>query len=208
MKTARKTTKRKVPGKGAAGSGGALRRAVARKGTSEIGPDAVKEATGKTWPEWLRTLDAEGAAKMPHRDIAALVHEKHGLGKWWAQMVTVGYERARGLREKHQRPDGYSVSVSRTMGASAAAAFEAWTNARKRAKWLVEEVEIRKATPNKTVRITWKDTSSVEVRITPKGAAKAQVVVEHSKLKSATAAERTKKYWAERLGELAAVLGA
>jgi hypothetical protein len=54
---------------------------------------AVAAKTGRSWPEWVRLLDADNAAALPHREIAALVHEKHGVGSWWTQMVTVGYER-------------------------------------------------------------------------------------------------------------------
>ena len=68
--------------------------------------DTVRAKTDRTWPEWVRILDAKGATSMPHRDIAVYVHEAHGVSRWWAQTVTVGYERIRGLREKGQRRSG------------------------------------------------------------------------------------------------------
>src|SRR5262245_48354701 len=43
--------------------------------------------TGRTWQEWVHTLDADGASTMPHRDIAAMIHRKHGVGDWWSQAV-------------------------------------------------------------------------------------------------------------------------
>jgi len=59
----------------------------------------------------VRLLDADNAAALPHREIAALVHEKHGVGSWWTQMVTVGYERLKGLRDRGQQRSGaYEVS--------------------------------------------------------------------------------------------------
>jgi hypothetical protein len=66
-----------------------------------VGDDAVQNKTGKTWPEWVATLDAIGAAAMPHRDIATRVYEM-GVPGWWAQNVTVGYERIRGLLAQSQ----------------------------------------------------------------------------------------------------------
>jgi len=66
-----------------------------------IGASAVRKATGKDWQQWFTLLDKAGAAKMPHKDIACLLYQKHKLPGWWAQMVTVGYEQARGMREKH-----------------------------------------------------------------------------------------------------------
>ena len=41
--------------------------------------DKVAAKTGRTWKEWVRVLDADGAADMPHRDIAALLHRKHDV---------------------------------------------------------------------------------------------------------------------------------
>ena len=66
----------------------------------------VKEKTGCTWDRWVEALDSHGAAEMPHREIADLVHKKYKVGDWWSQMVTVGYERIKGLRARGQRRDG------------------------------------------------------------------------------------------------------
>src|SRR5437763_14590432 len=75
---------------------------------------SVKQATGKTWAEWVRILDEAGSTSKPHRDIVRLVHSL-GTPDWWSQMVTVGYERIRGLREKGQRRGGgFEAGKSRT----------------------------------------------------------------------------------------------
>jgi hypothetical protein len=74
----------------------------------------VASKTGRTWQQWVELLDADNAAAMKHRDIAKLVHEKHGVGDWWTQTVTVCYERIKGLRERGQRRDGtYEAGRSR-----------------------------------------------------------------------------------------------
>jgi hypothetical protein len=57
---------------------------------------AVKKATGRDWAAWVKVLDAAGATSKPHREIVKIVN----AGSWWSQMVTVGYERIRGLRDK------------------------------------------------------------------------------------------------------------
>src|SRR6266571_818145 len=66
---------------------------------------AVQKATGRSWRAWVKLLDEAGATSKPHRDI---VHSVSSLGvaDWWSQMVTVGYERVRGLRERGQRRGG------------------------------------------------------------------------------------------------------
>ena len=93
-----------------------------------ISDEAVKSKTGKTWAEWIKVLDKAKAYEMPHKDIAIYLSEKHQVPDWWSQMVTVGYEQARGLREKHERPEGYQISVSKTLGVPVATLYAAWTD--------------------------------------------------------------------------------
>lgn len=69
---------------------------------------AVKTKTGKDWRQWFSILDKAGARKMSHKEIAEYLYRRRGVPDcWWSQMVTVTYEQSRGLREKHQRADGY-----------------------------------------------------------------------------------------------------
>jgi hypothetical protein len=109
---------------------------------------AVAAKTGRTWRQWVDALDADGAAAMTHRDIAAMLHSKHHVGDWWAQTVTVGYERIKGLRERGQRRNGtYEATKSRTYNVPVAALFDAWADHASRRRWLdgVEPV-VRTAT--------------------------------------------------------------
>ncbi len=79
---------------------------------------AVRAKTGKTWKEWVRTLDAVDATAKSHSAIADWIYENHDVSGWWAQMVTVGYERIRGLRDVGQRRGGsYEASKSKTVAA-------------------------------------------------------------------------------------------
>ena len=173
-----------------------------------ISSESVEKATGKGWAQWCRVLDKDKAAAMPHREIAELVAEKHGVKPWWSQMVTVGYEQARGLREKHQKADGFSASASRTYPATMAAAFKAVSDARQRGRWLKETLTVTKATPGKSVRITWGDGTKVAVGFYKAGkrGAKTQVTFQHDKLKNAAAVAKMKKYWAGRLDALGVLL--
>ncbi|MCI0451331.1 MAG: hypothetical protein L0Z51_02940 [Candidatus Latescibacteria bacterium] len=173
----------------------------------------IKDATilaksGKAWAEWVRILDAIDGANLPHRDIASFVHDEHGVDGWWSQSVTVGYERIKGLREIGQRRSGaYEASKSKTLPVRAAVAFDAFVNARTRKKWLADVAfTVRKATPSKSVRITWPDGTDVTVWITPKGE-KCSVAVQHTKLVSRAAQASYKVYWAEKLAALVELLG-
>lgn len=172
-----------------------------------ISTEAVQAKTGKTWAEWLKALDAEGCRKMTHKEIVAVLGGKFGVGDWWGQMLTVGYEQACGLRQKHQNPEGYQVSVSKTIAVPVEALFKAWHDARARKKWLAEPMAISKATPGKSLRLKWGDgKTSVDVNLYVKGEARTQVVVQHSKLKNAKEAAAMKKFWGEALKTLKASL--
>ena len=169
-----------------------------------ISDEAVKKRTSQSWNQWFAILDKAGARKMNHTQIAAYLYKEQKLPGWWAQMVTVGYEQARGLREKHQRPEGYSISVSRVIDVPLSALYHSWADARQRDKWLkVKGIQIRKFTPNKSMRITWSDKkTNLEVNFYNKGKSKAQVVVQHSKFRNAKAVEKMREYWAKKLDSL------
>jgi uncharacterized protein YndB with AHSA1/START domain len=183
-----------------------------KKTSARIGPrmsdEAVKAKTGKTWQQWFTILDKAGGKKMTHQEIVKYLSTDHGVGSWWQQMVTVTYEQQRGRRAQYEKPDGYQISVSRTVAAPVATLYEAFGNSKKRAQWLQEEGLVeRKATANKSMRVTWNDRkTSLEISFLPKGEDKSQVVVQHSKLPNSSAATKMKKYWGEALDRLRAML--
>lgn len=175
-----------------------------------VGSEAVLKATGKAWEDWLKVLDKAGAVTMPHKQIAKLLDEKFGVPGWWSQMVTVGYEQARGLRAVHQKVDGFSASASKTFQANLDRLFTAWSDPALRAVWLPgAPLQVRKASDGKSMRITWTlGNSNVDVGFFSKGADKTVVQVEHSKLSDAEAVAAQKAYWAAGLDRLNAWLAA
>ena len=170
--------------------------------------EAVKAKTGKKWDQWFAILDKAGAKEMSHKDIVKFLNSKHDVGPWWQQMVTVTYEQARGLRDAHEKPGGYQISVSRTVNVPLANLYKAVANEKSRSRWLSEDgLEVRKATANKSMRVTWKDgKTSLEINFYPKGDGKSQVVVQHSKLPDAKAAAKMKTFWGKALDQLREVL--
>ena len=78
--------------------------------------DAVRAKTGRTWKQWVRELDSVDAIAMSHKEIAKHVYDSYDVSGWWAQTVTVGYERIRGLREIGQKCDGSFAQVRPTYG--------------------------------------------------------------------------------------------
>lgn len=169
--------------------------------------ESVKAKTGYTWERWVRALDAAGAADMSHREIARYVYERYEVSGWWAQMVTVGYERIRGLRAIGQRRDGtFEANKSKTFAVPVARLYRAFSHKSTRQRWLPVDLKIRTSVRDKSMRITWDDDTSVEAYFVKKGASKSQVAIQHRKLPSKAAVAEMKEYWGSRLGRLAEVL--
>ena len=171
--------------------------------------DAIlKEKTGCTWERWVKALDQAGASSWSHPTIAKYVGEKYKIPGWWAQTVTVGYERIKGLRAVGQRRDGsFEANKSKTYSVPLNRLYRAFSDARTRARWLPEaELTIRGATREKSMRITWPDQTSVEIGFVRKGDEKSQVTLAHRKLPDRSASNRMKEYWAARLDALKEVL--
>ena len=172
-------------------------------GTSD---EAVTRATGRPWSVWMELLDAAGGREMNHKQLVAQL-DAQGVGPWWRQQVAVAYENSRGLRARHEMPDGYQISRSRTMPVSIERLYDAWLNEEARRRWLPDaDFTVRKATAPKSIRLSWADGSRVNIELNAKGPEKTTVRVQHDKLPDAAAAERMKAYWAAALDNLAATI--
>ncbi len=167
---------------------------------------AVAAKTGRTWAEWAAALDAHGARDLDHTCIASLVRERWPeIGPWWAQTVTVGYERIRGLRQHGQLCNGdFAASKSKTFPVPIATLFAAFGDAR--ASWIGAPTELRTARPGRSMRLTWPDGTIVAIGFTDKGPNKSAVSIQHTKLESAARRGAEKQAWAERLARLAELL--
>lgn len=175
-----------------------------------VSDEAVRRGTGRGWEEWFALLDAWGAAERRRPELPRWLVSEHGVGPWWAQSVTGGYERARGLRAKHQMADGYSVAASRTVAVAAENLLRAFTDPRTRRRWLPDTGLRRRPTrAANTVRYDWPEPSSVvAVYVTPVGERKSRLTIQHERLPDAETAERFKRFWRERLSALKPLLEA
>ncbi|MCB0857300.1 MAG: hypothetical protein KDB54_12175 [Solirubrobacterales bacterium] len=173
-----------------------------------LSSEKLKEATGKDWDQWLEVLDQAGAIRRTHTEIARWLIDDQGVPGWWAQSITVGYERARGLREPGQRADGWSVTASKTIEVPVQKVFDAFEKESIRDQWLPEaELHLRTATAPVSARYDWGDGSTrLIVGFEALGPAKSRVALEHEKLPDAQVADRMKDWWRERVAELKELL--
>jgi hypothetical protein len=191
---------------------------AARRHTAAAGPwatddlgqtdETIRRGSGRGWGEWIRVLDAWGARDRTHTEIARHVSEDLHVDGWWAQSVTVGYERARGMRAPHQRPDGFCVYASKTVGVDRAVLRSAFVEAKRRDAWL--ERGTLKLRPNRSESAARfdhpADGSRVVAWFTEKGPGRSSVQIQHERLPDEAAVATMKAFWRERLARLAATL--
>jgi hypothetical protein len=169
----------------------------------EISDEAVKAKTGKTWAQWFAVLDKAKAQTLSHQELTALLRDKHAVPRWWNQMVAVGYERARGLRTKHETASGYSVSISKTIGAELADVYDATADAKMRKTWFPKGAFVQSsATANKYFRGSWNGGARLEINFYAKGAGKAQINVQVNKMAAEADVEREREAWKAALEKL------
>jgi hypothetical protein len=159
------------------------------------------EATGKDWEAWLSILDRWGARERTHREIVEFLRVEHGVPDWWTQTVTNGYERARGMRAKHQQADGFTIYASKTVGVPLDVLFAAFVDDGRRRDWLADgEMKLRNAQSGKVARFDWADDGTrLMVTFEAKGDSKSTAHVSHERLPDAAAGEEAKALWKSRL---------
>jgi len=112
------------------------------------------------------------------------------------------------MRLKYERPDGFSVTASKTIAVPVDVLFDAFVDDVRRKEWLTDgSMSLRTAQPGRTARFDWEDGSTrVNVGFTDKDPTKSSVAVAHERLPDADEAEIAKVAWRARLIDLKAWL--
>jgi hypothetical protein len=170
--------------------------------------EAILRNTGKSWNEWFALLDGWGGTEHTHAEIARFVYDTYHIDGWWAQGVTVGYERARGMRRRHERPDGFSVNASKTVAAPLERVYAAFLDESLRDEWVeAGTLRIRTSQPERSARFDVIPTGTVlTAYFVAKGATKTSVQLQELKIAAADDIESRKAFWKAKLNQLAAVL--
>jgi len=199
----------------------------ARPERSRISDDAVQRATGRAWDEWFRWLDERGAVALSHKEIVALLRGEGEVGNgWWQQMVTVEYERARGLRVEGQTAAvGFEIGVSKTIPLPVDVVWRRLTGAEGVRAWLGEATssigfeagesyrladgttgEVRVVVAGDRLRLTrrpegWARAATVQIRLAAKGE-KTVVTFHEEHLPSAEEREARRGHYKTALGKI------
>jgi uncharacterized protein YndB with AHSA1/START domain len=196
-----------------------LSKAASATSSLGISEESVLQKTGRGWEAWYSLLDDFGVREQGHAAAARLLTDVHGLPGWWAQTITVSYERDRGLRQPGERADGkFEIFVRRTVPASAERAFAAISRAAEWDKWFtsgaqldLEEGGIYRdndgdqgtviaVAPPRVLRLTWEHPdhgppSIVEFQVESKGPDRCVVTISHEKVAGVEAYKSLKPGW-------------
>jgi len=168
----------------------------------ETSDEAVRAATGCGWDEWCATIDDHPVRERGHTAIAAHVRDL-GIDAWWAQSVTVGYERIRGLRLPYQNHDGtFTASRTKTITVDAATLRAVLLDDTERAVLFPAfETGLRSRPASKNVRLSI-GASMVEIALAPAAGERTKVTVAHSRLATADEVTIWKQFWTDWIDNL------
>lgn len=183
----------------------------------ELSDRTARKSTGHGLDHWFGVLDAFGKTH-GHTRAAEYLYAEHKVQAWHAQMITVTWERARGLRQENQSCTGtFQVSVSRVVAATPRFVVDFINDPATRRRWLASATPaLRKAfeeaiAAGKTMemkkpgyaRMRYKWLSSVvEIRITGKPGGKSSLVADSSDLPDANAVSVRREAFAQALDAL------
>lgn len=169
----------------------------------EMSEGSVHTATGRGWDEWCDIIDAWPGRAEGHTAIAHFLTSAHGIDGWWAQSVTVGYERITGLRLPYQRSDGtFTAAKSKTITVDPQLLRKVLLHPGDHNDLFPgEPTELRSKPTAKSIRIGIGDGVAL-FTVEPKDADRCKVTVTHEKLPALEDVERWRFYWSEWLAAL------
>lgn len=193
-----------------------------------LSDQAVQKATGESWEHGFGVLDAVGAQKMTHKAIAQHLIESEGISGWWAQSITVAYERARGMRAVGETTRGFQVSKQKTFLPDPTAAWELLLSTEGLTCWLGEgappelsegqvfelnegaRVEVRGIRPGEQVRLGWEPAGGAATQVlialvSASASGRGTIGFTWENLPDAQARDQTRERLGESLARLAAL---
>jgi uncharacterized protein YndB with AHSA1/START domain len=193
--------------------------------TPRISDERVKAKTGKTWGEWIATIEEHGYGSLGRKGISSELERTHRVDPWWAHAISIEYQYARGLHHPSQR---YAVTVSRTIAVDPKRVFAAWSEPAGLNAWFTSGAEqefhvggryrngdgdfgeFLVIVPNKSIRFTWNSKhhqpgSEVGIRISPVEEG-SRIELHHEKLSSEKDANDLRDGWSWALDSLCSYL--
>ena len=165
--------------------------------------EGVRENTGRTWEAWRDLIDVSPVADEGHTAVARWLQEEHDVDGWWAQAVTVGWERITGRRLPHQMADGtFTANRTATVTTDPEALRELLLDDDGRADLFPGMFpELRSRPTSRTVRVGLPE-GVAEIAIESRDDGRVRISVAHAKLPTSDDVGHWKAFWGEWLETL------
>jgi hypothetical protein len=163
----------------------------------------VQERTGRGWDEWRALIDAWPGHTDGHTAVARWLEQTHGIDGWWAQQVTVGWERISGRRLPNQLADGtFTAGRSATLTVDADTLRARLLDAERRSALFPNHAtELRSRPTSKSIRLAFEE-GVAEVAIASKPDGRVTITIQHQKLPTPDAVTTWKAFWGDWLAGL------
>jgi len=171
----------------------------------ETSNDAVRAATGRGWEEWCDIIDAWPGSVDGHAPIAKHLEEQYNeVSAWWAQGITIGWERITGRRLPGEMPDGtFTANKSKTLNGDASQLRALLLDdAARNDLFPGVTTELKSDPAAKTIRIAV-GPGVASFGLTDKGAGRANIAIQHARLPKVGDVDEWKFYWSEWLDAIA-----
>jgi uncharacterized protein YndB with AHSA1/START domain len=188
--------------------------------------EAAKAATGKTLDQWFKELDKADGLKLGRREINSRLYEQK-IDLWWCTTIAVEYEKHHDVRKKDGLFEGYFVCSTKTIAASPADVYKAWSTGAELSKWFGSgtKADVKdggsfqnkdgdkgtflRVRQNKDLRMTFENAglsgpTQVDVQFQDKGKGKTGLLVNHTRIQSRADADGLRAAWAHALEQLKA----
>lgn len=200
------------------------------KAATRVSDESSVRATGKTSAEWYVLFDENHGHLWSHAERIGFVR-RHGVeAGWWQQVITVNYERARGLRLLGEtKGAGFEFGISRTFPVTPEKAWQRLTQGIGLEAWAGDgtEVEMRKGahqdrkgkrievrgyTPDVRVRLAITEPGvpqrTIQMSVVPSASGKASVRFHEENLPGIAARKRAERKWNDIMDEVESILSA
>ncbi|CAH1200732.1 hypothetical protein PAECIP111893_01547 [Paenibacillus plantiphilus] len=187
---------------------------------------AVNEATGCAWEEWITKLGQEVDQLWTHEQIKQHIGEQHGVSEEWSEWIALMYEQMMGRVPVGTTKDaGVQIGVRKTMPLAKERVWDFLTSAKGLPLWIGElpsltlqvghEYESKEGVSGKItvvepyhkLRMTWKrrewdNPSRLQIYLLSTNTGKTTIAIHQEMLDDVYMREIMRRYWEEMLHTL------
>ncbi len=170
----------------------------------ETADESVLAATGRGYDAWCDLIDRMDGDTSDHTAVAAYLTDEHRVDPWWAQTITVGYERITGRRLPNQRRDEtFTATKSRVVSSMSAAELRSrlLDDADRTELFGDVPAELRSDPEARTIRIAI-GPGVATLGVSERADGRTHVAIQHDKLPAPEMVDDWKAYWADWLDRL------